>query len=497
MKAIHKRHHRFLQCVMMLAIVFEHAFPGIGLAVGPYLVKEISPGSGSSLIHYGMAADGDARLFFGANDGTYGPELWVSDGTEAGTYMVSDLQPGTAGEYPRQITCTNGLVFFTLPRNLDERELWRSDGTAEQTFFLNAFTPPSAATLGIGDVLFFRGSDPGYHYNDELWRSDGTIEGTWRVKDLNGIPPGSSPTEFTDVNGTLFFRTSSGLWKSDGTEIGTVLVGPGVRAEGITNVNGRVFFTGSNDPGNPPDRELWVSDGTTLGTYRVKDIFPGQNASRPSQLTAAGSKLFFNARRQIAGPYELWVSDGTEEGTIMVDGTGGSRLTSLDGVAYFWRFGTLAGWQLWKSDGTPQGTVPTATIVPASIEFTPDEFVAVNNKLFFAADDGVHGLELWCYNPEFEVAFLVADIWPGPESAGPILLTRVGTGLFFEAWNATSGGELWSLNALEPIIPTLRLGGLGVMFTALLLVGAWVSIRNHRTAAERQAVPSARNDRPS
>ena len=63
-----------------------------GSAGGTYKVKEIRPGSGSSLPTNMAASDG--RVFFSAHDGSHGNELWVSDGTGAGTTLLRDIHPG-------------------------------------------------------------------------------------------------------------------------------------------------------------------------------------------------------------------------------------------------------------------------------------------------------------------------------------------------------------------------------------------------------------------
>src|SRR5437762_5073083 len=104
--------------------------------------------------------------------------------------------------------------------------------------------------------------------------------------------PPSSPSDLTDVNGTLFFvvfAPSSGdeLWKSDGTTGGTVPVkdiNPGSsssRPSNLADVNGTLFFA-AFDPTN--GRELWKSDGTAARTVLVRDINPGSGHSSPGRL---------------------------------------------------------------------------------------------------------------------------------------------------------------------------------------------------------------------
>src|SRR5262249_40933905 len=144
----------------------------------------------------------------------------------------------------------------------------------------------------VNGTLFFA-ADDGMH-GTELWRSDGTAVGTTLVKDLypggfTGAYGGyylnsSSPSNLTDVNGTLFFTAADaawsgwGLWKSDGTEAGTVLVSSlATFPYNLTNVNGTLFFTAGTAWGGPNGVELWKSDGTAAGTVLVRDIDPGQH----------------------------------------------------------------------------------------------------------------------------------------------------------------------------------------------------------------------------
>jgi len=60
----------------------------------PYLVRDINESRNLDSCPRGLTALGD-RLFFEADDGIHGRELWVTDGTPEGTSLVEDLCPGS------------------------------------------------------------------------------------------------------------------------------------------------------------------------------------------------------------------------------------------------------------------------------------------------------------------------------------------------------------------------------------------------------------------
>ncbi len=341
-------------------------------------MKDIFPGAdGSVPVNLTKVND---TLFFRANDGIAGSELWKSDGTPGGTVLVKDINPGAGGSAPDNLTDVNGTLFF---RARDEgstgRELWKSDGTAAGTVLVKDIHPgpgasfPSPSPFNLTNVdgtLFFRADDGST--GQELWKSDGTAAGTLLVKDIfpgtsfdTGDPNSSSPGGLIDVDGTLFFHAADGdtgreLWRSDGTAAGTLLVEdifpgavPSSTPTELTNVNGTLFFRAEEGSAGG---ELWKSDGTAAGTVLVKDIFPGVGDSNPRNLTNVKGVLFFSAFMGVRGG---------------------------------------SGRELWSSDGTATGTVLVKDIFTGVGNSSPGRLMEIGEQLLFRADDGQVGDELW------------------------------------------------------------------------------------------------------
>ncbi len=323
-----------------------------GTAVGTVIVKDINPGSSSQPQ---QLTNVNGTLFFRASDGsTNGVELWKSDGTSAGTVMVKDIKPSSSpsgpGSYPGSLTNVNGTLFFQANDGTNGYELWKSDGTSAGTVMVKDIHPGTTYygpgfLANVNGTLFFQANDGTNGY--ELWKSDGTSAGTVMVKDVNPSAD-SYPQGLIDVNGTLFFRATDGtngyeLWTSDGSSAGTVMVkdiNPTSDSQPVqlTNVNGTLFFR-ANDGTN--GAELWMSNGSSAGTVMVKDINPTSAGSQLQQLTNVNGLLFFRANDGTNGA-ELWKSDGSGAGTALVmdinpvaASSSPQYLTNVNGTLYF------------------------------------------------------------------------------------------------------------------------------------------------------------------
>mgnify|MGYP003379741290 FL=1 len=249
------------------------------------------------------------------------------------------------------------------------------------------------------------------------------MSGAQLVKD---IYPGfeGRPESFLTINDTLFFAamhtTGRGLWRSDGTEAGTTVITashdlslPG----NLTNVNGTLFYS-TNGLWNQNTVQLWRSDGTPQGTTLIKTI-PIQNIplniSEPvvHQMLRVGNKLFLRVGDLWEPSSDLWVSDGTELGTVLIPTHYVNQLTNVNDTLFFTMCDLEHGCELWKSDGSTIQLVKD--IYQGIASSVVEQLTSVGNKLFFIANDGMHGRELWVSDGTEAGTYLIKDIWPGWE----------------------------------------------------------------------------------
>jgi ELWxxDGT repeat protein len=456
----------------------------------PTLVAEVIPGpaggfpDGGMLWGNGSLVQSKRQLYFVASDSTAGAELWAIDGPDAGPRLVKDVLPGPEGSMertePRLMTAApGGGVYFSAVTG-SGAELWRSDGTAAGTVQVSDLQPGSGGSTPreltvAGGQLFFAANDGVRGL--EPWRLSGPGASPVLLRDINDGPSGSAVSHLTALGNTVFFSANDAvhgqeLWKAEATD-----GGPGGGAvlvkdlspmdstpEELISFGGRLYFNA--DEGLPSGRELWTSDGTAGGTQLVKDIWYKLADSSPSELGVAGSRLFFTADDGVRGR-ELWTSDGTAGGTRMVKELyaganieGPKGLVTSGSRVFFQRRQEDGGSdELWTSDGTDAGTLPLKRFRPMAAgqegEELPSDRKGVGGTLYFAANDGASGIELWKSDGTPEGTVQVMDIAPGAAGSRPRGFTRVGLKLYFVAWDPTHGDELWSMDLCDRSPPVV------------------------------------------
>lgn len=322
-------------------------------------LADINPGAGSSAaFNANSAIYHNGVLFFAANDGIHGDELWVYENSEV--RLLKDINEGPKGSEIQHMHIVGGKVIFTAKTDAYGTEWWISDGSAEGTELLAdinigssggvyaSYFNPAEGFIVYNDELYFTGITNGDH---ELWKTDGTAEGTKLVKNIASFVS-SYPGSYAVFNNELYFSCRQGLWKTDGSSGGTVLVEDkdpedvfGFEPAGLFATDDYLIMMQNNN--------LWISDGTSSGTKKIAD-FESINLN--------------------------W---------------GGPRFTYVNGIVLFPADDGITGDELWRTDGTAAGTRLVKDVWPGSEGYAPQNTVLFKNRLFYKGDDGETDIELF------------------------------------------------------------------------------------------------------
>jgi ELWxxDGT repeat protein len=397
-----------------------------GTAEGTEVVSAIGDDDGSGA--YGAMAVLDGELLFRADDGVHGAELWKSDGTDAGTDLLRDIALGTNDAFsPFAATpaaaVLDGFVYFAADDGVNGVELWKSDGTAEGTSLVSDIyagrdDSDPAGMFTFNNEVYFAARD-GFGSEStgrELWKTDGTAEGTVLVANIAGETPidfggrSSNPRGFTAVGDFLYFiaedgEGTTGIWRTDGTSDGTEFVAEfdGVFSDDrLVAIGDYVYFVGATFDLGDVEIELWYLD-TVTDDFAPIDLVPGDEGSFPSKLLAHDGLLYFVA--DIGDTASLWAIPGDDPGTLdlefdlanLFEGDVGT-IAVVEDTVYFTGLPVDADpeddYTLYATDGTPEGTgladVPGLEVLP---DVTP--LAAVGTRLFFIDEESDHGRELW------------------------------------------------------------------------------------------------------
>ncbi len=320
------------------------------------------------------------KLVFQGKTSREGAEPWVTDGTAKGTALLKDILPGRKSGGFDGAVALGRAALFSASDGAGGSTLWVTDGTPQGTRRVLPDLVRCSNLVRLGGRILFEGMKKNSLFGMEAWVTDGTSRGTHRLLDLyKGTGSGRFLSPFRAGDRVLFLGT-------DGTT------------------------------GGPSTYGLFATDGTAKGTVRVgTSLFTGireiTGARGPWGISLPGGKALFwpvHAKDANKGP---WVTDGTSKGTFLLKDTG-RALLARDKVSAV-RIGAGRVWFLsipapfllpaviptldtiWESDGTPQGTGPVPALKNSGLKSFLWPASAWKGKAFFSGEDGIHGFEPW------------------------------------------------------------------------------------------------------
>ncbi len=356
------------------------------------MVKDINPGAASSNAIDSMPSHAvlDGVAYFSADDGVHGKELWRSDGTDAGTFMVSDLIPGAEGAAPGDLHALLNHHLVFLSSGSEGPQWWATDGTAAGTNRLTSgiYVVSSSPAPMMNGAIYFgaQAGLPGNVTHVQLWRTDGTVAGTQLVADpASGDKSTLIGAMYEGGDHVLFqYCNDAGcsLFSSDGTAAGTSFVSPEYPNAPTALLGNRLFYTVISGK----DFIFRVTDGTPAGTHDILKT-PADLGGSVSSITIIQNQVLFTRYDPIAG-FSIWKTDGTPSGTALVsslvgyvnDGTGDhggpNNVTEAGGNFFFIGYAPQTGSELYVMDGpSPNASADSAATAAA----TPVQLAVVAN----------------------------------------------------------------------------------------------------------------------
>jgi ELWxxDGT repeat protein len=386
-------------------------------------------------------------------------ELWSTDGTRPRRIAV--LRRFAQGSDPSFVPFQDGVLLLGDAGAGDYR-LWRSDGTPDGTLQVRSFAqgktlpyafflPSPGPSFQLFEVDHQKGS--GGPIQTEIWRTDGTPGGTVRLADLG-------TDTFFDLSilwdGKLLFDvegsdTGCSFWTSDGTAAGTRQIlpaKPDLRCPtALADLGSHFLFVARVGTGDHPIPQVFLSDGTPAGTRQISAI---QETRDPieGQPVQIGDTVFFRLARPVSSLPELWQTDGTPAGTHPAfPQIGVSDLTAFRGDLYFTAGPLLetGGRGLFRVVLPGGSPVLLARVNDDSGSYLvpPAQLTPIGDRLLFVGQEPEHGVELWVTDGTAEGTRRLRDLQPGPGSSNPNGLTALGSRVFFTADGGTNGRELW------------------------------------------------------
>ncbi len=324
-----------VEMVAVAGQAYIATFDGIWRSNGtPLGTREVLQGRSVDRFPFEAVAIAGGRVAFSADDrGPHGSQLWASDGTAAGTSLLSLIGSGGPGSSPALGAALGDSLVFSACE-VRQRRLWHTDGSGATALSVpedDCLFGGTAALAAAGGLVYAALHGPA---GPQIYRTDGTAAGTRPVTSLpdTGNFFFRTPVVFRGKVLVPMVHAADGLsfWTSDGTPDGTfpLLTLPNLTSiDHLTVVGQELYFT--SDTATGTDR-IWRSDGTATGTFPIAEsrFFFDDDPD----FTRVGDAVYFLARSEPDGEV-LWRTAGNTAAPVPRQAGGlGTRPTGPHGA---------------------------------------------------------------------------------------------------------------------------------------------------------------------
>ncbi|MEL6653685.1 MAG: hypothetical protein AAFQ87_23055, partial [Bacteroidota bacterium] len=394
-----------------------------------------------------------------------GLELWFSDGTATGTYLLKDIVPGYRPSNPQRLTTVGDRVFFLAATDSAGVELWQTDGTATGTQMVKDINPGPGDTriqelIPYKDGLAFTIFTPNQL---GLWYSDGTDAGTNLI--THSITNPTLATFLKQIDQDLYFTTTSNqqihLWRTNLQQTDSLVSLGGVP---LPTINANHYFRFQNDyyyhqhSFDGADTLRLFRTDSAFSTRILVQEFPTTITSINALHTTA-NRIIMNLRYLFNGS-ELWSSDGNTAQFVFQNASTTPRtIAKIDSILLLDFFDG----QIYRTNGTTAGTYSLGEFFIKQNSFrspSRSSIQRLGNQLYMYGylNGASIGDELYATDLSNGIS-LVKDVEPAPLGANLNQLTPLGDKMIFTANSFVGNNEIWvsegdSASTLELIDPT-------------------------------------------
>jgi trimeric autotransporter adhesin len=341
-------------------------------------------------------------------------EIWKNNGLEGGNTLIDKVDSVFFG-YPKEflyenntLLINNEVYFFSTKWSDDsflKIELWKTDGNiitkVSSIFNHQNFSSDNIKVVGLsnfnGKLIFLLNDTNTYLTKNtplKLWISDPNLNQTNQIGSISGVKVDENNRTFgISANKFCFANEENGdteLWVSDGTDIGTQLLknlnlNSSSNPHNFESINGMVYFVANNN-------EFWQTDGTQAGTILLSNI-PKPADAKPQndklEYIFSNNRLIFKNYSDENG-YELWKFGGNSSSPQLIKNIVTNKLPSIVtsvkvklGSFYYFNGCNSSGCELWKTDGTISGTtlLKDLNIGPKGTQIY--EMIVADNLIYF------------------------------------------------------------------------------------------------------------------